>query len=393
MKLFKDSPDFPESFLNRLQEGKLVFFCGAGISMHSGLPGFKELTRKLHDYYEHGKSSGDKRYDYDRMLEELERNHPYLRKKVREILLPEAEVGDLALENHINLLRLSAIQGEDGTSTRHRLVTTNYDDRFLQAARHRAAVLNAVGDYFTDCAPQLPMPDDKNWASLVYLHGQITEDDHTLGSMVLTSSDFGCAYMTPGWARRFVERLLREWHVVFVGYRVNDPPMHYLMAATAAIRRRNPDAFRESYALVSCLEGQDDKVKAEWRGKGISTPIPYTKTEHGDAHKILRKALGELANFKEDPLNFRENMALKALDGEPDSDESERVVWALKDSAAAKAFADKALFPVKEGDDNFILWLDAFKEAGLFGLDKFAPINAFYCPPHSAFTDFPCCHQ
>lgn len=389
MKLFADGPDFPESFMKRLQEGKLVFFCGAGISMDSGLPDFEELTRKLHGQYDKSSPFDDKRCDYDRILDELESNHPGLRKKVREILLPEAEVDDLALENHKNLLRLSAIQGEDGTPTRHRLVTTNYDDRFLRTARRWATALNLIEDHFKcrltmDCAPQLPMPDDENWASLVHLHGRITEDDRTLGSMVLTSSDFGCAYMTPGWARRFVEQLLREWHVVFVGYRVNDPPMHYLMAATAAIRRRNPHAFRESYALVSCREGEDEQVMTEWRGKGISIPILYTKTKHKDAHKILREALGELANFKEDPLNFRENMALKALDGEPDRDESERVVWALKDSAAAKSFADRALFPVKEDDDNFILWLDAFKEAGLFGLDKFAPINAFYCPPHSA---------
>ena len=392
MKLFKDSPDFPDSFMKRLQEGKLVFFCGAGISMSSGLPNFKQLTRKLHDYYEYGKSSGDKRYDYDLMLDELERKHPHLRKKVREILLPEAEVDDLALENHKNLLRLSAIQGEDGTSTNHRLVTTNYDDRFLQAARYRAAVLNAVEDYFdhrflgvTDCAPQLPMPDDKNWASLVYLHGRITEDDQTLASMVLTSTDFGRAYLIDGWARRFIVQLLREWHVVFVGYGINDPHMRYLMNAADTIRQRNPDAFRESYALVSCLEGQDDKVKAEWRGKGISTPIPYTTTEHEDAHKILREALGELANFKEAPIRYRENIALATPGKTPhDRDERERIIWALQDFATAKAFADRVLFPVKEGDEIFILWLDTFKKAGLFGLDKFAPINAFYCPPHCA---------
>jgi hypothetical protein len=46
--------------------------------------------------------------------------------------------------------------------------------------------------------------------------------------MVLTDRDFGRAYLTEGWARRFVLELFLKYTVLFVGYSHNDPVMQYL---------------------------------------------------------------------------------------------------------------------------------------------------------------------
>ena len=310
MKLFLGGPDIPVPFLNRLQDGRVVFFCGAGVSMRSGLPDFKGLVKKLH--HEYGEPFNGRRYDYDRMLEDLENQYTGVREKVRDILLPDGKISPRLLENHRNLLRLASVQGGDGVSPRVRLVTTNFDNRFQQAA----ALVNpplVPGDVL-DCAPKLPMPEEREWASLVHLHGRITEDDQTLKSIVLTSSDFGRAYLIQGWARRFIVQLLREWHVAFVGYGLNDPPMRYLMDAAAEIHRRDPKSFRESYAFVPCRAGGEDKARAEWKKKGITEPIPYLKGRGSGAHSLLWKTLDALAHLKEDPLRSRENIA-------PDGDE------------------------------------------------------------------------
>ena len=40
--------------------------------------------------------------------------------------------------------------------------------------------------------------------------------------MVLTDADFGRAYLTEGWARRFLVELFRSFTVLFVGYSHND---------------------------------------------------------------------------------------------------------------------------------------------------------------------------
>ena len=49
--------------------------------------------------------------------------------------------------------------------------------------------------------------------------------------MVLTDADFGRAYLTEGWARRFLVELFRQFTVLFVGYGHNDTVMNYLARA------------------------------------------------------------------------------------------------------------------------------------------------------------------
>ena len=48
MQFITNGPDIPERLLQAHEEGKLVFFCGAGISYPAGLPGFAELVKKLY---------------------------------------------------------------------------------------------------------------------------------------------------------------------------------------------------------------------------------------------------------------------------------------------------------------------------------------------------------
>ena len=385
MKLSLNGPDFPASFLNRLQRDKVVFFCGAGVSMRSGLPDFKGLVKSL--FSEFGEPFSEQRDDYDRMLEELEKDRfegeerkKEVRKRIRNILAPDEKISDCRLKNHINILRLATIQDKDGGMDRVRLVTTNFDNRFQQAA-------DSVGLSITsDNAPKFPMPEDKEeWASLVHLHGQITKGDRTLNSLVLTSSDFGRAYLVQGWARRFVVQLLREWYVVFVGYGLNDPLMRYLMDAAAAIRQRNRDSFRESYAFVSCEAGREKETRTAWEEKGITTPILYNKDDGDGTHSLLWKALDDLADFKKNPLRSRENNALMGIESMPEHDNTEQVIWSLKDPATANTFAKRKFFSDTADGEKLVDWLDVFKKEGLFKAGKAASVDALDCPPHSLY--------
>lgn len=45
----KDGPDIPERLLQSHEEGKVVFFCGAGVSYRAGLPGFAGLVERICD--------------------------------------------------------------------------------------------------------------------------------------------------------------------------------------------------------------------------------------------------------------------------------------------------------------------------------------------------------
>lgn len=49
MRFLSDGPDIPDRLLEARDKGQVVFLCGAGISMPSGLPNFVQLTGGVFD--------------------------------------------------------------------------------------------------------------------------------------------------------------------------------------------------------------------------------------------------------------------------------------------------------------------------------------------------------
>ena len=99
-------------------------------------------------------------------------------------------------------MRLSAAYREP------RVVTTNYDDHLAEAAAAASIDLPARWD-----APFLPQGDD--FSGLVYIHGSTKGERR---GVVLTDEDFGNAYLSNGWATRFLVPMFRRYTVLFVGY-------------------------------------------------------------------------------------------------------------------------------------------------------------------------------
>ena len=49
MQFVKNGPDVPERLLQAHEDGRVVLFCGAGISRPARLPGFDGLVKRLYD--------------------------------------------------------------------------------------------------------------------------------------------------------------------------------------------------------------------------------------------------------------------------------------------------------------------------------------------------------
>ena len=47
MQFVTNGPDIPDALLQAHEEGRVVFFCGAGISRPAGLPDFGGLVQRL----------------------------------------------------------------------------------------------------------------------------------------------------------------------------------------------------------------------------------------------------------------------------------------------------------------------------------------------------------
>jgi hypothetical protein len=339
-ELVANGPIIPVRLMNELDSARAVFFCGAGISMGpaSHLPNFGGLVEHVFqvnhltpDAFESEALHLDepdpdrRRPNLDKALGLLDRPErlgaQLLRRTVIE-RLSKPPVGRLGI--HEALINLSR------TAQGVRLITTNFDNRFVEAG---------LDEKLIDTSPKLPVPKPHNWSSVVHLHGRILPDDDG-SNLVLTAADFGRAYLTERWAARFITEMFREFTVVFVGYSLADPVMSYMVDALAAERAKGA-RFATAYAFAE-HDGKplsEQKVRAGWLAKNVE-PIPYNKQAD---HKLLGDTLVEWARIRADPYQARAQIALheiSKLPAGPSDPVVERVCWALQDPVAAEALAN-----------------------------------------------------
>ena len=174
------------------------------------------------------------------------------------------------------------------------------------------------------------------------MHGKLESSTDDL-QLVLTTADFGTAYMLEGWALRFALELFRHYHVVFNGYSVEDPTMRYLVSALAAAREEGPQQFKEPYAFAPYGQGESaataEAAEQQWKLKGI-TPICYDATND---HQELWRALEEWADDHREGIAGRRQKVAR-LSQTPPADENDPAIgemaWALKDIKVASYFAN-----------------------------------------------------
>lgn len=375
MQFITHGPDIPEALLQAHEEGRVVFFCGAGISYPAGLPGFKGLVEEI--YQLNGTSLSDiereafERGQFDATLDLLERRLPgqrlAVRSKLVQALKPKLRRKG-ATDTQAALLCLA--RSREGAL---RLVTTNFDRIFHVAAKRTGQAFQAYA------APMLPIPKNSRWDGLVYLHGLLPEKaDYTaLNRLVVTSGDFGLAYLTERWAARFVSELFRNYVVCFVGYSINDPVLRYMMDALAADRMLG-EATPQAWALGDCEPGQERRKIIEWEAKGV-TPILYNVPAGSYDHSALHQTLHAWAETYRDGVQGKEAIVVKhALTRPQESTQQDdfvgRMLWALSDKSGlpAKRFAD--FNPVPSLD--WLLEPFAYERFGHSDLPRFG------VPPH-----------
>ena len=354
MQFVKNGPDIPERLLQEHESGRVVFFCGAGISYPAGLPGFGELVKKLLDAVGVEPTTvlnaALKSKKFDTAIGLLESDITGKRETVRscleKILTPELSLPD-ALATHEALLILSKSR-DDKT----RLITTNFDRLFDEVIIQKKLPLTSFH------APLLPIPKNK-WDGLVYLHGFLKKaaTAQDWDRLVLSSGDFGLAYLTERWAARFVSELFRNYTVCFVGYSIDDPVLRYMMDALDADRLLG-ESPPEMYAFGSCKKRNRTERENEWLAKNV-TPILYLEDK---AHKNLHKTLREWARTYRDGISAKENIVSQFALNKPISSTVQddfvgRLIWALTEVNGLPAKKFSELNPVPSLD-----WLEAFSE-------------------------------
>lgn len=335
--MYMSDINFPNSIFSALRSRNLVVFAGAGVSM--GFPAelydFEELTELI------AKNTGKAKQNNkpaDRFLGRLHHGGIDVHLIAAESLqLNSSQESPKPTDLHRSLLRLCA------TPESIRIVTTNFDLLFECAAKELFSQEISVFS-----APALPL--GKEFKGIVHLHGNLRQPNN----MVLTDRDFGRAYLTEGWARRFLVDLFHTFTVLFVGYSLNDPDMNYLVRALpeSGVGKR-----------LALTDGTDD---TQWELLGIE-PITYRKSTDND-HSALDEGIRNLATFAtRGPLDWQHDITELARKPPFLNEKEARLI------DEAMLDATKTLFFTKAADSpDWIDWLDKNKYLdNLFGVDDF----------------------
>lgn len=339
MQFIINGPDIPERLLQAHEDGRVVFFCGAGISYPARLPDFAGLVEKVFSLLavtpNAVQRAAIKAGQFDTAIGLLEADivggRETVRRALADILTPDLNAPN-ATATHDALLTLGKYR-----NGQTRLVTTNFDRMFEEVVAGKSLSIERFK------APLLPVPKNR-WDGLVYLHGLLgaAPTASELDRLIISSGDFGLAYLTERWAARFVSELFRNYTVCFIGYSIKDPVLRYMMDALAADRLLG-ESPPEMFAFGSFSKGKEEERANEWRAKNV-TPILYR--EH-NRHTYLHKTLRAWSETYRDGVMGKERVVVEfALARPQDSTRQDhfvgRMLWALSDKSGlpAKRFAD-----------------------------------------------------
>jgi SIR2-like domain len=210
----------------------------------------------------------------------------------REVAIALRPAPDADLSAHKLLVDLSR-----GSDRKVRLVTTNFDLLFEAACRSLSVWQ----------PPNLLDPTrHQEFAGIVHLHGRV--DSSYRGALgdgfVLSSAEFGRAYLSDGWATQFIRAVTDNYLVVFLGYTADDPPVQYLLEAlhrTAANQNR----------LFAFQSGTESDAQSRWQHKGVYA-VAY---DPNDSHVALWTTLEAWATRARNPARWSDGIIRNARRG------------------------------------------------------------------------------
>ena len=372
LRFSDDGPEIPGKLVDSLLAGEVVCLCGTGVSAPQ-MPEFAPLVDSTYKSLAVQKTDSEERAykqgRYEEVLGSLSRRLADPDAVTRTVSALLAVPDDPTLRQHRTILRLSR-----DLDNRLTVVTTNFDTLLERASVE--IVPNVPPADMSFAGQALPAPGNSDFSGIVHMHGRLA--DEVLGleqtPLVLTSADYGDAYMRSGWASRFLFDLARCKTIVLVGYSANDAPVRYFLNVLEADRARFLD-LKPVYAL-DAYEHDSIEATEPW-GTLAVTPLPYCKvnaeTGLGD-HSPLWRDLEALADFVDRPKHSRRERAHVVLESrfvDTGTVERRELAWlfggrhdlwsvvmdAVADPAWFEFFQDEKLWSLEEGAWVIAAWV------------------------------------
>ncbi len=338
--------------------------------MPSGMPTFVGLTRYVIEFFDppgdseimaafrpwlDGQSAANVPLDQIFNLLHLEYGKDEVNALVTERLSAPLEIKDFGRE-HSLIKRISSSQSDVP-----QIVTTNFD-RLFEAGQEGEHLVRHVPPAFPD------LSFGSKIEGITYLHGRLVDAASESHPYVLSSADFGRAYLSEGWATNFIRHLLARYTVVLVGYQAEDPPIKYLLQGL------NHDGQYDRSRLYAFDRGLPEEIEAKWRDRGV-TAIAYSH------HSDLWKSMEAWADRADDPRSWRASIIAKSQQDPKDLPPHERgqIAHVLRTVQGARSFSEADPTPHPE----WICVMDANvrsgKQSRSYGTDAetFDPVAAY----------------
>ena len=345
MRFIEDGPAIPDALLERRDRGQVVFLCGAGVSVPSGLPDFGKLTQQVVQALDPEKDSdtakafdggdvgnySESKVPLDQIYQllDLEYGRDEVDKLVTNFLTDTSE-SEPRREHKLIAKISSDLEG------RPQIVTTNFDRLF-----DKCQGVNRIFEPPAFPEIELGMPVH----GVTHLHGRLPKSNKPSHGYILSSADFGQAYLAEGWATRFVRALLDKFTVALVGYQAEDPPIKYLLQGLSR------DGRMDKSSIYAFNKGASEEVEVKWQGRGVY-PIAYSN------HCDLWNTLEAWASRVDDSTKWKNSVVAMARQNPRTLKPHERgqVAHLVRTASGAKLFAQSEPSPPAE-------WLCVFDGA------------------------------
>ncbi|NVK33064.1 MAG: SIR2 family protein [Rhodobacteraceae bacterium] len=331
MRFHADGPTIPDILLERCDAGRVVFLCGAGVSQPSGMPGFVGLTQHIVEFFDPPENSeimtafrswledpSGANMPLDQIFNLL--HQEYGKDEVNALVTERLSVPPTAAEvgrEHSLIKRISSNQ-----AGAPQIVTTNFDLLF--------EIGEIEGGITCHVAPGFPdLEFGTTIEGITYLHGRLAQVGAAHHQYVLSSADFGRAYLAEGWATNFIRSLLSRYTVVLLGYKAEDPPIKYLLQGL------NHDGQFDRSRLYAFDRGIPEEIEVKWRDRGV-TAIAYS------SHSELWQTMAAWAERVDDPRQWRTSVIASSRQDPKSLPPHQRgqVAHVLRSVQGARLFAD-----------------------------------------------------
>lgn len=270
LRFFENGPNIPDQLLEKRDQGRVVFLCGAGVSVNAGMPNFFDLTKYVVDFFDPPEGSAID-LEFRPWIEDHQNNtnrpktaldqifhllfQEYGREEVNALVAERLQSG---IEGNVQSHEHSIIAKISSDQEGHpQIVTTNFDLLFESILDNKAGLIHEP-PAFPNLEIGMPL------TGITYLHGRLQPPGAEKHPYVLSSADFGRAYLSEAWATSFIRSLLKSYTVVLVGYQAEDPPVKYLLQGL------NHDNRSDRSNLYAFDRGEPEDIEAKWRDRGVT---------------------------------------------------------------------------------------------------------------------------